>query len=57
MSQITYNKLCKHKHNKKKTCPAGIYLFKVYNKNTRTRCEIFSQVIIKKTELLVEKWK
>ena len=23
------NKLCKHKHNTKKTCPAHIYLFKV----------------------------
>ena len=34
------NKLCKHKHNAKKRYPAGIYLFKIYNKNTRTRCEI-----------------
>ena len=40
------NQLCKHKHNTKKTCPAGIYLFKVYNKNTRTRCKRYSKVMI-----------
>ena len=51
-------KLCKHTYNTRKTCPASVYLFKVYNKNTRTRCEICSEVIIKKkTELKVEKWK
>ena len=27
--------------------PAGIYLFKVNNKNTRTRCEIHSKLTIK----------
>ena len=30
--------------------PAGIYLFKVQNKNTRTRCEIRSEVTIKTPE-------
>lgn len=25
------NKLCKHKHNTKKTCPVEIYLFKLKN--------------------------
>ena len=52
------NKLCKHKHNTKKRYPAGIYLFKIYNKITRTRCEICSKVIIiKKIELKFGKWK
>ena len=30
--------------------PAGIYLFKVNNRNTRTRCEICSKLIIKTPE-------
>ena len=30
--------------------PAGIYLFKVNNRNTRTRCEICSKLTIKTTE-------
>ena len=29
------------------TSPAGIYLLKVNNKNTRTRCEICSKLTIK----------
>ena len=51
------NELWKHKHNTEETCLAGIYLFKVYNKNTRKRCEICSKAIItkKKTELQVKK--
>ena len=32
-------------------CPAGIYLLKVNNKNTRTRCEICSKLTIKTPEL------
>ena len=32
------------------TFPAGIYLFKVNNKNTRTRCEICSKLTIKTPE-------
>ena len=49
--------LCKQNHNTKKACPANIYLFKVYNKCTRTRCEICLKVIIKKPELKVKKLK
>ena len=30
--------------------PAGIYLFKVNNRNTRTRCEICSKLTIKTAE-------
>ena len=30
--------------------PAGIYLFKVNNRNTRTKCEICSQLTIKTPE-------
>ena len=30
--------------------PAGNYLFKVNNRNTRTRCEICSKLTIKKPE-------
>ena len=30
--------------------PAGIYLLKVNNRNTRTRCEICSKLIIKTPE-------
>ena len=30
--------------------PAGIYLLKVNNKNTRTRCEICSELTIKTPE-------
>ena len=30
--------------------PGGIYLLKVDNKNTRTRCEIYSKLIIKTPE-------
>ena len=30
--------------------PAGIYLLKVNNRNTRTRCEICSKLTIKKPE-------
>ena len=32
--------------------PAGIYQFKVNNKNTRTRCEICSKLTIKTLEWL-----
>ena len=31
--------------------PAGIYLFKVNNRNTRTRCEICSKLTINTPEL------
>ena len=31
-------------------CPAGIYLLKVKNRNTRTRCEICSKLTIKTLE-------
>ena len=31
-------------------CPAGIYLLKVNNRNTRTRCEICSKLTIKTPE-------
>ena len=31
----------------RKTCPAGIYLLKVNNRNTRTRCGICSKLTIK----------
>ena len=34
----------------KKPNPAGNYMFKVNNKNTRTRCEICSKLAIKKPE-------
>ena len=30
--------------------PAGIYLFKVINRNTRARCEIYSKLTIKTPE-------
>ena len=32
--------------------PAGIYLLKVNNRNTRTRCEIYSKLTIKIPERL-----
>ena len=32
------------------SCPAGIYLLKVNNRNTRTRCEICSKLTIKTPE-------
>ena len=32
------------------TCPPGIYLFKVNNRNTRARCEICSKLTIKTPE-------
>ena len=44
------------KNNKSKPCalaepvPANIYLFKVYNRSTRTRCEICSELTIKTPE-------
>ena len=31
-------------------CPAGIYLLKAKNRNTRTRCEICSELTIKTPE-------
>ena len=30
-----------------KMIPAGNYMFKVNNKNTRTRCEIYSELTVK----------
>ena len=48
-----------HKYNKYKRClsimmliciTAGNYMFKVNNRNTRTRCEICSKLIIKTPE-------
>ena len=35
---------------KVKVYPAGIYLLKVNNRNTRTRCEICSKLTIKTSE-------
>ena len=35
--------------------PVGIYMFKVNNKNTRTRCEICSKLTVKTTER--RKWR
>ena len=35
---------------KKTTTPAGFYLFKVNNRNTRTRCEIRSKLTMKTPE-------
>ena len=32
------------------TCPIGNYMFKINNRNSRTRCEIRSELIIKKAE-------
>ena len=34
----------------KSTIPASNYLFKVNNKNTRTRCSIYSKLTIEKPE-------
>ena len=34
------------------TMPVGIYMFKVHNRNTRTRCEICLKLTIKTPELL-----
>ena len=41
--------ICKDKADAymQRTFPAGIYLFKVINRNTRTRCEICSKLTIK----------
>ena len=36
--------------------PAGIYLFKVNNRNTRARCEICSKLTIKTPERGVFRW-
>ena len=33
-----------------KTFPAGNYMFKVNNRNTRTRCEMYSKLTIKISE-------
>ena len=40
------------RHQKKQTLviPAGNYMFKVNNRNTRTRCEICSKLTIKTPE-------
>ena len=35
---------------KTKLCPAGNYMFKVNNRNTRTRCEICSKLTTKTPE-------
>ena len=37
----------KRKLNDPETYPAGNYMFKVNNRNTRTRCEICSKLTIK----------
>ena len=42
---LTFYKTFYHPHN-----PAGIYLLKVNDRNTRTRCEIFSKLTIKTYE-------
>ena len=38
------------KKKQPKNYPAGIYLFKVNNRNTRARCEIYSKLTIKTPE-------
>ena len=38
------------RNTKKTHTPIGIYMFKVNNRNTRTRCEIWSQLTIKTPE-------
>ena len=38
------------KDESRSTIPAGIYLLKVNNRNTRTRCEICSKLTIKTPE-------
>ena len=40
----------KHEKRKNHSIPAGIYLLKVNNRNTRTRCEICSKLTIKTPE-------
>ena len=48
---ITERSRLKNKANKsKQPIPAGIYLLKVNNRNTRTRCEICSKLTIKTPE-------
>ena len=39
--------------NPNSSCPAGNYIFKVNNRNTRTRCEICSKLTIK----IPERWR
>ena len=46
----TVLKCVKYSIGETKSIPAGIYLFKVNNRNTRTRCEICSKLTIKTTE-------
>ena len=41
---------CYNKETRTKLIPAGIYLFKVNNRNTRTRYEICSKLAIKTPE-------
>ena len=42
---------CAYEHFKKRNfCPAGNYIFKLNNKNTRTRCKICSKLTIKTPE-------
>ena len=37
----------KRRHKEMSIIPAGSYLFKVNNRNTRTRCEINSKLTVK----------
>ena len=41
------NQLMKKHNTSKPIVPAGIFLVKVNNRNTRTRCEIYSNLTIK----------
>ena len=54
-TEYTYEECSKSRWEKWVIClvimfPAGIYLFKVSNRNTRTRCEICSKLTIKASE-------
>ena len=42
--------ICKPMRLGRKNCPAGNYMFKVNNRNTRTKCEICSKLTIKTPE-------
>ena len=50
MSYCRPNKYDKNKPISSHTSPVGIYLLKVNNRNTRTRCEICSKLTVKTPE-------
>ena len=45
--KLNYNSLTLNRNASGQTAPVGIYMFKVNNRNTRTRCEICSKLTIK----------